>query len=409
MSEMLPGATWRITQGDARSVLATWPAASVQTVITSPPYWGLRSYGTAPQIWGGDAACTHDFYQVRHPNPTKHANPASYGKQSHLPADHAPRTMGSTCSACGAWRGELGSEPTIDQYVANLVTVFRAVHRVLAPSGTLWLNIGDSYSNAGRAGSRGSKRSAGKPGWTDGGALGDKQLLLIPARVALALQADGWILRNAIVWDKPNAMPDSVKDRLTTSYEMLYLFSKQTRYYYDAAAIAEPAQDGTRNARDVWRIATEAFPGTHFATMPTALVERCILAGTSAAGQCAACGRPWARVTEEGETLGRTSLNGQGNGALNKSGRFGTAQTWTRGWQPTCHCDAGDPVPQLAADPFTGSGTVGVVALRCGRSFAGAELNSEYVTMAEQRIIADAPLFNHANRAAVPVLAECAL
>jgi hypothetical protein len=193
--------TWAITAGDARAVLAGWPAGSVQCVVTSVPYWRLRSYGTAPQVWGGQSDCGHSWGPLLpHPNATKHANPASYGKQAHLPANHSQRTIGAYCQACGAWRGELGSEPTVEQYVANLVDVFRAVRRVLAPTGVLFLNIGDSYSNAGRAGSRGRKRGAGKPGWTDGGALGDKQLLLIPARVALALQADGWILRSDIIW-----------------------------------------------------------------------------------------------------------------------------------------------------------------------------------------------------------------
>jgi DNA modification methylase len=306
---------WSITAGDARTVLAGWPAGAVQCVCTSPPYLNLRDYGVA---------------------------------------------------------GQIGMESSIAEYVAALVDVFRAVRRVLRPDGTCWINLGDSYSNAGRAGSRGTKRGAGKPGWTDGGALGDKQLLLIPARVALALQADGWYLRSAIVWNKPNAMPESVKDRPTKSYEMVYLFSKQGRYYYDAEAIAEPpsptshgsrkifrgggAYTGgnsynnhavkpnlvpgngpadevtSRNARDVWTIATEAFPDAHFATFPTELARRCILAGS----------RP------------------------------------------------GDVV----ADPFTGAGTVGVVALRHGRAFWGAELNPSYVEMASDRIVGDSPLFN---------------
>jgi DNA modification methylase len=410
MSEIPPSATWHITPGDVRSVLATWPAASVHTIITSPPYWGLRSYGTTPQIWGGDADCDHawDITNVR--NLAVGNNSGVRGKNeaiSRLTGSKVKAIQdgnqhqiiaGAFCTTCGAWRGELGSEPTIDQYVANLVTVFRAVHRVLRPDGTLWLNIGDSYSNAGRAGSRGAKRGAGKPGWTDGGALGDKQLLLIPARVALALQADGWRLRSDIIWDKPNAMPESVKDRPSKSYEHLFLFSKQGRYYYDTAAIAEKSapssiarakyNGGTpspkafagvaagvfrgvpstnkaygqgRNARDVWRIATEAFPGAHFATMPTALVERCILAGS----------RP------------------------------------------------GD----LVADPFTGSGTVGKVAVELGRDFAGSELNEEYCAMARNRIASavpywqDArrtptptdlgPLFDYANRADQPALVEC--
>jgi DNA modification methylase len=359
--------TWAITAGDARVVLAGWPAGAVQCVVTSPPYYLLRDYGIA---------------------------------------------------------GQIGLERSLDEYIANLVEVFRAVRRVLRPDGTLWLNIGDSYSNAGRAGSRGAKRGAGKPGWTDGGALGDKQLLLVPARVALALQTDGWILRSAIVWSKPNTMPESVTDRPTKSYEMVYLFSQQARYYYDAAAIAEPAVRGscgstftegktgvngqgrvsllpreeheTRNARDVFTIPTESFEGAHFAVMPTELARRCILAGTSAAGQCAACGAPWARVTER-ETGERNTFRGSNGQQVHRPGADHTLRALpsvTTGWAPTCRCDAGAPVPQVVADPFTGAGTVGVVALRHGRGFWGAELNESYCRMARARIVGDSPLFN---------------
>ena len=279
--------TWRIDAGDARAVLAGWPAGSVQCVCTSPPYWGLRSYSTAPQVWGGRDECAHEWGNLL---PARKPGQVAQTKNPRFTVELAQAGhTGAYCAACGAWRGELGSEPTVEQYVANLVQVFRAVRRVLRPDGTLFINIGDSYSNAGRAGSRGTKRGAGKPGWTDGGALGDKQLLLIPARVALALQADGWYLRSDIIWNKPNAMPESVTDRPTKSYEHVFLFSQQARYYYDADALREPNTPGTlarlesgpvrpmgwgaknaevrtdsgpayteangRNARDVWTIA----------------------------------------------------------------------------------------------------------------------------------------------------------
>lgn len=424
--------TWAITAGDARAVLAGWPAGGVQCVVTSPPYYLLRDYGTGR--WeGGDPACDHR--KVQNMAAAVATSTLGGGKKT---TGHLQEGYGAHCGRCGARRvdGQIGLEDSIDAYIANLVTVFRAVRRVLAPTGTLWLNIGDSYSNAGRAGSRGTKRGAGKPGWTDGGALGDKQLLLIPARVALALQADGWILRSDIIWSKPNCLPESVTDRPTKSYEHVFMFSKQTRYFYDAAAIAEPAApssgwarshanrltpngygngelaqstrmgdnpDGTRNCRDVWAISTESFEGSHFAVMPTELARRCILAGTSAAGQCAACGAPWARVTERTPQYANVrqdrSQPGHKMGQIDSSAWRPPIVT-ERGWAPTCRCDAGAPVPQVVADPFTGAGTVGVVALRHGRGFWGAELNPSYVAMASERIVADAPLFNRQEGAA---------
>jgi DNA modification methylase len=361
--------TWAITAGDARTVLAGWPAGAVQTVVTSPPYYLLRDYGTGR--WeGGDPACDHR--KVRDAAFAVATSTLGGGKKT---TGHLQEGYSGQCARCGARRidEQIGLESSLDAYIANLVQVFRAVRRVLRPDGTLFLNIGDSYSNAGRAGSRGRKRGAGKPGWTAGGALGDKQLLLIPARVALALQSDGWVLRSDIIWSKPNCLPESVTDRPTKSYEHVFMFSKQTRYYYDADAIREPMaeasaarynyafggdksahllatdqvhtrpigmreQDGLRNARDVWSISTEQFAESHFAVMPTELARRCILAGS----------RP------------------------------------------------GDVV----ADPFTGAGTVGVVALRHGRGFWGAELNESYVQMARERIVGDSPLFNRQEGAA---------
>jgi len=304
--------------GDCRDVLPTLPAASVHCVVTSPPYWGLRDYGVAAQ---------------------------------------------------------LGLEPDFHAYVAAMVGVFREVRRVLRDDGTLWLNLGDSYTSAGgggearmaelhgerdtdfRRGVLAEGRSGKRPFQSVG--LKPKDLCGIPWRVAFALQADGWYLRQDIIWSKPNPMPESVTDRCTKAHEYLFLLSKRERYYYDVEAIAEPASEEnhrdsrglrptppgqsptngflngrhfvTRNKRSVWEVTTQPFAEAHFATFPPALIEPCIKAGCP---------------------LGGTVL-----------------------------------------DPFGGAGTTGLVADRLQRNAILIELNPTYAAMGERRITDDAPLF----------------
>jgi site-specific DNA-methyltransferase (adenine-specific) len=226
-----------ILQGDCIEQMRTLAPDSVQTCITSPPYFGLRDYG-------------HD--------------------------------------------GQIGREETPDEYVARLVEVFREVHRVLRKDGTLWLNLGDSYAaNGGSHGGRqdnqrgvGAKRTHDAGGADSGRrrapvGLKAKDLIGIPWRVAFALQADGWFLRQDIIWHKPNPMPESVRDRCTKAHEYLFLLSKEPRYYFDAASMQENGStSGRRNRRSVWTIQTRPFKGAHFATFPPALVRPCILAGS---------------------------------------------------------------------------------------------------------------------------------
>ena len=281
--------TVTILPGDCRRVLATLPAASLQTCVTSPPYFGLRDYG----------------------------------------AD-----------------GQIGLEPTPAEYVDELVAVFREVRRVLKDDGTLWLNLGDSYAamrdskatpDTLRGDSDGTLVKKGfaanrNPATLKAAGLKHKDLIGIPWRVAFALQADGWYLRQDIIWHKPNPMPESVTDRCTKAHEYLFLLAKSERYYYDSDAIAEPAlNDDSRNRRSVWTVPTKPFSGAHFATFPPDLIAPCILAGS------------------------RT----------------------------------GDVV----LDPFGGAGTTGLVADRLGRDATLIELNPEYVGIAERRLTNDAPLF----------------
>jgi DNA modification methylase len=291
-----------IHTGDCLEVMRGMADASVHCCVTSPPYWGLRDYG-------------HD--------------------------------------------GQLGLEKTPDEYVAKMVEVFREVWRVLRDDGTLWLNLGDSYYSRTRGGGGPSKKQISNAGsrFNAGSlALKPKDLVGIPWRVALALQADGWYLRQDIIWHKPNPMPESVTDRCTKAHEYIFLLSKSRRYYFDAKAIAEPsvtqvqerkrvngvsaeaqgkrvgqgnitANRGarhTRNKRSVWTVTPKPFKGAHFAVFPPDLIEPCILAG----------------CPESGTVL----------------------------------------------DPFTGSGTTGAVAVKHGRRFVGCELNPEYVAIAERRI-----------------------
>jgi site-specific DNA-methyltransferase (cytosine-N4-specific) len=270
----LPSNQTEIVVGDARKVLHGFPDNLFRTCITSPPYWGLRDYGISTQ---------------------------------------------------------LGAEMDVRDYIKDLVAVFREVRRVLCDDGTLWLNIGDSYTSGGRtwrdddAKNKGRGMSYRAP-TPDG--LKPKDLIGVPWRIAFALQEDGWYLRTDIVWNKPNCQPESVKDRPTRSHEYVFLFSKNEKYFYDHEAVKEPALDvkqRSKNRRTVWNINTEPYPGSHFAVFPKQLARLCVLAGS-----------------------------GKGDRVL---------------------------------DPFFGSGTTGVVCNDLGRQCTGVELNEVYAELARNRLL----------------------
>ncbi len=396
-----------ILHGDVLDKLATLPAASVHCVVTSPPYWGLRDYGTATWL-GGDPACNHrnggQVAQTIHP------------AEGHV-SGVRPGVDATTCRKCGALRQDrqIGLEPTPAAYVARLVEVFAAVWRVLRDDGTLWLNLGDSYAGSGvhsanhanpgisNAGRRGADVATPVPT-----GLKPKDLVGIPWRVAFALQAAGWYLRSDCIWAKPNPMPESVTDRPTKAHEYLFLLTKRERYFYDAVAIKEGLAESTladgrngtgrhtqgingskyfadespdeakagkpswyrqktfvnsaagRNRRSVWTIATEPFSGAHFAVMPTKLVQPCILAGTSERGCCPVCGAPWERVRErtaQPATSAKGSKFDAGKTAINGNGRTQPGEryiTQATGWQPTCTCpglDGDAPWPDVTMHP----------------------------------------------------------
>jgi len=372
----------RIIQGDCIEGLRTLPDASVHCCITSPPYFQLRDYG-------------HE--------------------------------------------GQIGLEETPDEFVAKLVEVFREVRRVLRDDGTCWVNLGDSYAtNGGAHGGRednqrgvGAKRAHDAGGGDKRqrrapGGLKPKDLVGIPWRVAFALQADGWWLRQDIIWHKPNPMPESVRDRCTKAHEYVFLMTKSDRYFYDAEAVSEAATcermrgpalhpdtvstngnsglarrefTGTRNRRSVWTVTTKPYKGAHFATMPPQLAELCILAGTSAEGCCAECGAPMERVVERNRVPTRpgadTKVTGDAMTDGNRDPQRHVTTSKTTGWQATCQHTAGF-VPCTVLDPFGGSGTTLAVAAENGRSGIACELNPEYVKLAEDRIAkarGKAPLF----------------
>ncbi len=478
--------TWDIRQGDVIEQLRLMEPESVHCCVTSPPYYGLRDYGLSGQVWGGEPYCEHEWSQERYqrrandskPGAKQSTNNGSVGREE--PIDH------SFCTRCGAWFGTLGLEPTLDLYVQHIVEVFREVWRVLRKDGQLWLNMGDAYaSNPSNGRGGGSTLDGGAPHLSganrDGAGLKPKDLMGIPWRVALALQADGvadfkalgviervrtdildeymdetppdrvlavlerldaeyaeakgesWWLRSDNIWHKLNPLPESVRDRPTRAHEYVFLLTKSAKYFYDADAIRETNGNGWHgnkfaaraperhagenrtvpaeqqamgaNKRTVWSIATQPYKGAHFATYPEKLVEPCILAGTSERGVCGVTGAPWERVTERNDAPhdGNTESQYETGSAANRlalvrqaareRGEEYVQRVTTTGWQPTCDHDS-EPVPSVVLDPFCGSGTTGVVALRHGRSFVGIELNPEYVELARRRIINDAPLLN---------------
>ena len=421
--------TVKLIEGSAVEQLKLLPEESVHCVVTSPPYWGLRAYG-------GDS-------------------------------------------------GMIGMEPTFQEHLDNLVEVFTEVKRVLRADGTLWLNYGDAYTKAQGVWPDGSPRlpivptmTYKKPSeksrpdepssWSSRHQKGmratrdnaqswkPKDLMMMPARVAIALQEDGWWLRSEIIWHKPNPMPESAKDRPSSAHEKMFLLTKSARYFYDAVAVrtkrtinsiardyrekggrrAHPEEDMSRrkkhrpellknntsmglakeeqmasgaNLRNVWTIPVRGLKDAHFATFPPALIEPCIKAGTSELGCCYECGAPWERLLKKElrptrkaakrNVIDERDSKADSNSAGNNRQKDGHIPGWaneyeTHGWQSTCKCSVIDePPPCVVLDPFAGSGTTGMVADRLGRDSILIEINSEYMEMAKKRINQDCPLF----------------
>lgn len=342
-----------IHHGDAADTLADLPESSVHMVMTSPPYFGLRDYGVD---------------------------------------------------------GQIGLEEELEEYIEELVDVFREVRRVLRPDGSAWLNLGDSYDD-------------------------DKNKMLVPHRVAIALQDDGWIVRNDVTWSKPNPMPSPVKDRLNNSTEQVFHLVPERKYWYDLDAIREPHSErslermtegpvnadtdgrGTsdslkadqlcdpagKNPGDVFEVTTKPFPEAHFAVYPPELVEAPLKA-TCPPTVCAECGAPYERDVEVGDEWRESgkvdphATDGQEHAASNQTGSasrlyrdhggggFDKSSREFKGWTPTCDCNTDATEAGIALDPFSGAGTTCMVAKEHGRRFVGIDLNEEYVAMAQKRL-----------------------
>ena len=355
-----------ILNGECLEVLKTLPDNSINCCITSPPYYGLRDYGTGSWV-GGDPNCDHASAKIL----TRFDYDLSDVQKNNQGSD--VKRYRSVCPTCGAVREDkqVGLEDTPEAYINKLVAIFTEVRRVLTDDGTLWINIGDTYNGAKQGNTEYRKRPElsdvnsdfVKPLW--GGAK-PKDLIGIPWMLAFALRNDGWYLRQDIIWQKPNPMPESVRDRCTKAHEYIFLLTKRPNYYFDSDAIRERgvmvqgdsagsvqrdtrethgvgggnsginlakeklAQEleengfSTRNKRDVWSVVPSHYKEAHFATFPEELVKPMVLAGCPKGG--------------------------------------------------------------IVLDPFMGSGTTAVVAKSNYRNYVGIELNPEYIKMAENRI-----------------------
>lgn len=401
-----------LLHGNVLDCLKEMQAASVHTVVTSPPYWGLRKYeAVEPSVWGGEPECEHVWGDGL-PGDNRGGSGTPNGRNGRGENYARAEGRGCWCQRCSAWRGTLGNEPTLAQYVQNIVSVFSEVWRVLRDDSVAWLNLGDSYYAGGSTTENGQNtrlyeaNSTLMSKYTDGqtsrpvkprsGELKNKDLCGIPWRVAFALQDSGWYLRSDVIWAKGasycdswagSVMPESVTDRPTSAHEYVFLLAKSTRYFYDVVAVREDGVDPerqradriaganghnvrhsyggimnastTRNLRNVWAISPAPSPFAHFATFPPKLVEPMIRAGTSAHGACDQCGAPWERVTlnspmevEPGpsrEALSEAGEQRSCNGTMTKP-----PETTTIGWRPTCACRT-IPEPEPKPPKFVGN------------------------------------------------------
>lgn len=432
--------------GDVVAQLRRLPTRSVQTCITSPPYWGLRDYGTA-QWEGGNPDCEHEGKRKEGRDVTTYNNSGNY---SNLYIDRIQRDggnnspqFGSKCIKCGATKidMQIGSEPSPDCmtygqsqcgmcFICTMVKVFREVHRVLRDDGTCWINLGDGYSHSG--GHSGQGETSQRKGRSmvpelnsttssRGSSIPQGNLLGIPWRVALALQVDGWIIRNDNIWYSPNKMPESVTSRCSKSHEHIFMLTKSMNYYYDSVAIEEDAQNwGTRdrsnfrsgtndpllkyhglkgkaneeepskNKRDVWVVPSLPKPKGlegHFATFSPQLITPCILAGTSEHGCCAECATPYERVVRKVGGIKQEENDYKRDRSFrhSRNGKDSTLDTQrykkeTVTWQKKCGCQTTKVVPCIVLDPFVGSGTTVATAIDLERQGIGIDLSEEYLT-----------------------------
>ncbi len=308
---------------DCRIGLKKLADESIDCCISSPPYWSLRDYGLEGSVWGGDVDCAHEFEMIEKKDPMDRNGNSQYdvGSEKAYKTDSFKFNTHEEgfCLKCGAWKGCLGLEPTFEQFISNLCDIYDLLMPKLKKSGTVWVNLGDTYGGSGGAGgdyNEGGLRE-GQPKFKQAKQPKSYQkcLLMIPQRFAIEMINRGWILRNVIIWHKPNCMPSSARDRFTVDFEYVYLFVKAKKYWFDQDAVREPLTEATknrdkysrvvkngkhstgeinnamdyerdpksnpkgRNKRTVWKIPTKPNPLAHFATFPPALVEPMIKSG----------------------------------------------------------------------------------------------------------------------------------
>ena len=360
--------TNKVYIGNCLDVLKTFPDESIDMCITSPPYWGLRDYGTEGQVWGGDENCKHEFESSK-----RKLHSGSWGKKDNVLPHFKNATVlnweveDRMCNKCGAWKGELGLEPTPDLFVSHLCDIFDEVKRVLRPHGTCWVNLGDTYANTGSGKGTGNMQNKNKKGAMTPKVKCDlpaKCLVQIPSRFAIEMTNRGWILRNEIIWYKPSCLPSPAKDRYTVDFEKMFFFAKNQKYHFKQQleplrtpyetlikdkrgkgsggkgagvkghgnvsnhggnkTLGETINPNGRNKRTVWAISTAKFEGAHFAVYPPSLIESPI--------------------------------------------------------------DAGCPEGGVVLDPFFGSGTTAEVAMKQGKDWVGIELNEDYEKISQKRL-----------------------
>lgn len=493
----------KIYCGNTLDVLKTFPDESINCCVTSPPYWALRDYGTDGVVWDGDADCEHEFDLEESKNPADRGGKGEkdngkYGDWEGTTNKHRK----GFCNKCGAWKGQLGLEPDFNLYIKHLCDIFDEVKRVLRKDGTCWVNLGDTYGGNNSRGSNGGRAGFGNEREGVFVRFESKNLCNIPSRFSIEMQNRGWILRNKIIWHKPNCMPSSVTDRFTVDFEEIFFFVKNKKYWFEQQTeeLANPMrtnfQSGhrthginkdrndndlgdrsknfnfqNRNKRTVWKIPTQPFPDAHFAVFPEKLVETPIKAGCPK-DICTKCGKPREKIVAKKEYIvdEKEPSNKFKDGVVNSAGgraftttvqrkytpnqkevalylkskikdkelldeAFGQ-HTWTH-WIRTdesgaslpnpeqyillkdmlelddrfdkemlttvkivsddkggktevigyTKCDCNAPfVPGIVLDPFIGSGTVALKALKENRRFVGIEINPKYIDMANKRI-----------------------
>lgn len=399
--------------GHVLDELRSLPESSIHCIIFSPPYYGLRDYGDVDSIWGGDQSCDHDWetreYYDEGMNAASESSEAfsSAGESNSERIKDARWNSSSFCNDCGAWEGQLGLEPSLDMYVDHMTEVAREVKRVLRPDGSLWINLGDTYAGGGGA--------AGKPDdWDDlhddsnypdnppakHSDLPSKCKMMVPARIAISLISDGWILRNDVDWLKPNPMPESATDRLSQTTEDLFHFVQNQKYWYDLGSILEPTKTSDdplgKNPGDVFEVTVKSFSDAHFAVYPEGLLEKPIKASCPPE-VCADCGEPYTRerVVEDREVAGGVSRvpkdergydDRQGQSQNDRPGLTQPKNAYLTDWEKQCDCNTDETEGGIILDPFMGAGTTGVAAKKHRRRWIGIEINEEYAEMAEDRI-----------------------